>query len=56
MVVVCAIFTLVIGLDVWFETLKTRENLSAIWNQQPNNVQSLLQQEVCCFPFRTNRA
>jgi hypothetical protein len=46
MVVVCMVFTLVIGLDIWFETLKTRENLSQLWNRQPNSVQSLLQQEV----------
>ena len=51
MVVVCAMFTLVIGLDIWFETLKTRDNLSQIWNQQPSSVQSLLQQEVRPPPF-----
>lgn len=52
MVVVCGIFSLVIGLEIWFETLKTRENLSLLWNKQPSSVQSLLQQEVCpksCF-------
>jgi len=56
MVVVCGIFTLVIGLDIWFETLKTRENLGLLWNQQSNDVQSLLQREVrpefpSCFSF-----
>ena len=46
MVVVCALFTLVLGLDIWFDTLKTRSNLNVIWNKQPNSTQSLLQQEV----------
>lgn len=46
MVVVCGLFTLVIGLDIWFETLKTRENLGVLWNQQSNDIQSLLQRGV----------
>lgn len=45
--VICAFFTLVIGLDIWFETLKTRKNLSDIWITQPPATQSLLQQTVC---------
>ena len=45
-VVVCALFTLVIGLDIWFDTLKTRKNLSIVWNEQPAPAQSLLQQGV----------
>jgi len=45
-VVICALFTLVIGLDIWFDTLKTRKNLSIVWNEQPAPTQSLLQQEV----------
>ena len=44
-VVVCALFTLVIGLDIWFDTLMTRKNLSIVWNEQPAT-QSLLQQGV----------
>jgi hypothetical protein len=50
MTVVCAIFTLVLGLDIWFETLKTRSNLAVIWSAQPADTQSLIQQVV-----RTNR-
>ena len=46
MMVVCAFFTMVIGLDIWFETLKTRENLFVIWKKQPSTTQSLLQQEA----------
>jgi len=49
MVVICAIFTMVIGLDIWIDTLKTRANLLTTWTAQPNTTQSLLQQElVCC--------
>lgn len=46
MVVVCALFTLILGLKTWFETLKTRSNLLVIWTAQPAFTQSLLQQEV----------
>jgi hypothetical protein len=49
MTVVCAIFTMVIGLDIWFDTLKTRKNLALVWTQQPASSQSLIQQKVCCF-------
>jgi protein-S-isoprenylcysteine O-methyltransferase Ste14 len=53
LVVVCAIFTMLIGLTIWFDTLKTRQNLSDIWNVQPSTTQSLLQQRVCppSFPL-----
>ena len=46
LVVICALFTMIIGLTIWFDTLKTRKNLSNIWNAQPNTTQSLLQQKV----------
>jgi hypothetical protein len=46
MIVVCLLFTLIIGLDIWFDTLKTRTNLLAVWISQPSSVQSLLQQQV----------
>jgi hypothetical protein len=46
LVVVSALFTMIIGLTIWFDTLKTRSNLSNIWNLQPASTQSLLQQKV----------
>lgn len=49
MTVVCGLFTLIIGLTIWFETLKTRRVLSDIWNVLPSTSQSLLQQKVCGF-------
>lgn len=44
--VICGFYTMVIGLDIWFETLKSRKNLSEIWNVQTPATQSLLQQKV----------
>jgi len=51
MIVVCALFTLVLGLKIWFKTLKTRSNLLAIWSTQPASTQSLLQQELSCCGY-----
>ncbi|EPE25721.1 hypothetical protein GLAREA_01633 [Glarea lozoyensis ATCC 20868] len=51
MTVVCAIFTLVLGLDIWFETLKTRSNLAVIWSAQPADTQSLIQQVLGCCGY-----
>ncbi|KAH8800054.1 tetraspanin [Hyaloscypha sp. PMI_1271] len=51
LVVVCAIFTMLIGLTIWFDTLKTRQNLSDIWNAQPSTTQSLLQQRFNCCGY-----
>jgi len=51
LVVICALFTMIIGLTIWFDTLKTRKNLSNIWNAQPNTTQSLLQQKFNCCGY-----
>ncbi|KAH8695044.1 hypothetical protein BGW36DRAFT_428936 [Talaromyces proteolyticus] len=54
MIVACGTFTLVLGLIIWIETLKTRAELGTIWGTQPTNVQSLLQQEFgCCGYFNS---
>jgi hypothetical protein len=47
MTVVCALFTLVLGLFIWFETLRSRARLESIWITLPDSTQSLVQQEVC---------
>jgi hypothetical protein len=49
MTVMCAMFTLILGLFVWFETLTSRARLGQIWNTLPQSTQSLVQQEVS-FP------
>lgn len=46
LVVVCATFTLGLGLAIWVETLQTRKNLSALWGRETPLIQSLLQQKV----------
>jgi hypothetical protein len=46
LVVVCATFTLGLGLAIWIETLETRHNLSLLWGSEPPLIQSLLQQKV----------
>ncbi|RDW92444.1 hypothetical protein BP5796_01838 [Coleophoma crateriformis] len=54
MVVISGLFTMVIGLVIWFETLKTRNNLFNIWNLQPATSQSLIQESlVCCGYFNS---
>lgn len=49
LVVVCATFTLSLGVAIWFETLQTRQNLSALWGRETPQIQSLLQQKVANF-------
>jgi len=52
-VVFCALFTMVIGLFIWFDTLKTKSNLAVLWAQQTPHVQSLLQQRFKCCGFES---
>ena len=57
LVMVCAIFTLGLGLTIWVETLQTRAALSQLWAKETPLVQSLLQQKVCSTqPLSGNRA
>lgn len=46
MVVFCTLFSLIVGLDIWHDTLQTRSNLLTDWSAQSNSTQSLLQQQV----------
>lgn len=46
LVIVSGIFTLIIGLIIWIETLRTRTELNSLWGQQTPSVQSLLQRRV----------
>lgn len=48
------LLTLILGLVIWFETLKTRRNLLDIWDNQPETTQSLLQTKFnCCGYFNS---
>jgi hypothetical protein len=46
MTIVCAVFSLILGLDIWFQTLTTRARLDTAWGTQTPQMQSLLQQKV----------
>lgn len=46
LVVVCATFTLGLGIAIWLETLETRRNLSVLWGRETPLIQSLLQRRV----------
>lgn len=46
LVVVCATFTLGLGVTIWVETLQTRRNLSVVWGRESPLIQSLLQQKA----------
>ena len=50
-IVFCALFTMALGLAIWFETLTTRSNLSTLWGQQTPHMQSLLQQKFQCCGY-----
>jgi len=51
MVTFSALFTMILGLTIWFETLKTRSNLFTVWVAQPASTQSLIQQEFKCCGY-----
>jgi hypothetical protein len=59
MIVIALVFTLVLGLHEWIQTLATRANLGTMWGNQSNDTQSLLQQKVyhrivVAATYRTN--
>ena len=45
-VVLSIVFTMVLGLNEWIQTLTTRANLEVMWGRQSKQSQSLLQQKV----------
>lgn len=50
-IIVSAVFTLVIGLDIWFGTLRTRSSLRTLWAKESPEMQSLLQQRFNCCGY-----
>ncbi|KAK8048690.1 hypothetical protein PG994_010420 [Apiospora phragmitis] len=54
MIAVNALFSLIIGLDLWITTLKTKQEFFEIWTSQTPQVQSLLQTQFqCCGYFNS---
>jgi len=51
-VVICAIMTMVLGINEWLQTLTARANLATIWGTQPYTVQSLLQTKFQCCGYK----
>ncbi|KAL9031458.1 MAG: hypothetical protein Q9196_000519 [Gyalolechia fulgens] len=51
MVLVCILVTLVIGLEIWFSTLKTRSNLAVMWQKESPQMQHLLQERFQCCGY-----
>jgi hypothetical protein len=49
-----ALFTMIIGLVIWFHTLHTRSEFSSIWAQQTNTTQSFLQQSLDCCGYENS--
>jgi len=53
-VVINAIFTMVIGLFIWFHTLKTRSEFSSVYAALPGTSQSLVQQALNCCGYENS--
>lgn len=51
LIVIDAVFTMAIGLDLWMVTLKMRENFGSIWNAQEASVQDLMQTAFNCCGY-----
>ena len=50
-IVIAALLTLAIGIDIWVSTLQTHKNLAPIWNAQTPAIQTMLQQKFQCCGF-----
>ncbi|KAF2130847.1 tetraspanin [Dothidotthia symphoricarpi CBS 119687] len=51
LVVICATYTLSLGIAIWVETLQIRRNLSVLWGRETPQIQSLLQQKYDCCGY-----
>ncbi|SLM40509.1 hypothetical protein LPUS_11327 [Lasallia pustulata] len=40
-----------LGLDVWFQTLRARANLGVLWGSESAEMQSMLQQRFSCYGY-----
>lgn len=51
LVLICGLFTLVLGLNEWVQTLTTRANLEEMWGLQGEKTQSMLQRKFDCCGY-----
>jgi len=54
LVLINALFTMIIGLDIWFHTLKTRSEFSSVYAALPKASQSLMQQSLDCCGYENS--
>ncbi|EGS22810.1 uncharacterized protein CTHT_0012850 [Thermochaetoides thermophila DSM 1495] len=55
--IVCAIFTMILGLYLWIMTLKTRASFAKVFAVQPDDIKSLMQTTFsCCGYFNATSA
>jgi len=54
MVVINALFTMIMGLVIWFHTLKTRSEFSGVYAALPASSQSLMQQALDCCGYENS--
>jgi len=51
LLIVCAAFTLVLGLNEWLQTLRTRAGLLGVWDKQTLQTRSMLQTRFSCCGY-----
>ncbi len=51
MILFTALFSLVIGLDLWILTLSTKEQFAVLWSQQTSQSQDLMQTAFACCGY-----
>jgi len=51
MVVICGLFTLILGLDLWYNTLATRSRFAPIYASQSSTTQSIIQNALDCCGY-----
>ncbi|KAK2075202.1 hypothetical protein P8C59_009349 [Phyllachora maydis] len=54
MTTICSVFSTVLGLYIWVQTLRTKEDFASIWAAQPFEIQDLMQTAFnCCGYFNS---
>ncbi|EFQ98335.1 tetraspanin [Nannizzia gypsea CBS 118893] len=54
LLVFTGIFTLSLGLSVWYEALRTRSTLQPMWSRETGDIQGLLQKRFDCCGFENS--